>query len=128
MQMNATVQNHGHANSAHAGTVNAASRVNVTHTAISMMYAHEVYMDAEAFGVAVTRRPGAASQQLTPYERSRLLDVLCHAQIYQAQCEGEDKVFQVWLVPSDAQDAKPRLMWFTIRKDVDAYLISLSDL
>lgn len=128
MQMNATGGTPGTADWEHASTEKAATRVDVTSAAMSVMYAQEVYMDAEAFGVAVTRRPGAASQQLTPYERSRLLDVLCHAQIFQAKCHEEDKVFQVWLVPSDAQDAKPRLMWFTIRKDANAYLIALSDL
>lgn len=127
MQMFAAGAPTGDAEFALASTEQTAERVDVTATAISLHFALDVYMDAEAFGVAVTRRQGAANQQLTPDERARLLDVLCHAQIYQAKCHIEEKVFQVWLVPSDARDAKPRLMWLTIRRGTDAYFISLSD-
>lgn len=100
--------------------------VDVTQTANSLMFHGQVFMDAEAFGVAVTRRQDAR-KALSAVERTRLLDVLCHADIYRGACESEAKAFQVWLVPTDAQDGKVRLTWFQIRKESGRYVIELND-
>lgn len=109
-----------------SNTEEALKRVDVTHTANSLMFHGEVFMDAEAFGVAVTRRQ-EARKALNTVERTRLLDVLCHAEIYRGACQSEAKAFQVWLVPTDAQDGKVRLTWFQIRKDSGSYVIELND-
>jgi hypothetical protein len=100
--------------------------VDVTNTSASLVFSDRVFMEVETFGVSVSRRPQARIN-LDQVERIRLLDVLCHAQVFQGSCQLETKQFVVWLVPTDAQDGRVRLMWFQIRKEKMGYLISLSD-
>lgn len=103
--------------------------IDVSQAAKSVMFAGELAMDCEAFGVTVTRRPGATESNLTPYERARLLDVLCHAQSIQRQAQDGEKEFPIWIVSSDARDARTRAIWLSISKtDRGSYLIRLSDI
>ncbi len=105
-------------------------RIDVSAAATAALLFGRVFMDAEAFGVAVSRRPGAEGSNLTPYERGRLLDVLCHAQAIQRTCNAQQEAsFPVWIVSSDARDAKPRAQWLVMCLQEDgSYLIRLSDL
>lgn len=101
-----------------------------------------VLMEAEAFGVTVTRRPGAITASgavqasagigldLSSHERGRLLDVLCHAQAVQGKCSiTQETSFPVWIVSSDARDAQPRAVWLVMSRQASgAFHIKLSDL
>lgn len=96
-----------------------------------LLFGGGVRMDAEAFGVTVSRRDGATQASLSPHERGRLLDVLCHAHAVHGQCnELQPAVtFPVWIVSSDARDSKPRATWLALtRDDRGGYVIGLSDL
>ncbi len=105
-------------------------RVDVSAAAQDVLLYGAVSMDAEAFGVTVSRRLGAAPANLTPYERGRLLDVLCHAHAVHRRCTPEEEVtFPIWIVSSDARDAKPRAQWLVLSHlDAGGLLIRLSDL
>lgn len=101
-------------------------KVDVTSVAGQLMIPGPVFMDAEAFGVAVSRRQDAR-ESLLAIERTRLLDVLCHARVLLSTGLEDAQAFQVWLVPTDAGDGKPRLVWFKLSKPGDSYLIELND-
>jgi hypothetical protein len=107
-----------------------AQAVDVSHVAQSVLFYGHIVMEAEAFGMAVTRRPGADGTDLTPYERTRLLDVLCHAQCFRQKSEFSECTFAVWLVSSDARDSRARTHWFAMKRDdsTGIYLVRLSDL
>lgn len=104
--------------------------IDVSTAAVAVLLFGKVLMDAEAFGVTVSRRPGAEGTNLTSYERGRLLDVLCHAQAFQRTCSTQQEAnFPVWIVSSDARDAQPRAQWLVMSMQEDgSYLIRLSDL
>lgn len=85
-----------------------------------------VSMEAEAFGVAVTRRADAAAHNLTMAERARLLDVLLHAREVQAACIGARRTFSVWTVSSDARDNQARMLWLSLTDEGGAFVIRLS--
>lgn len=130
MQIDSQVLTAGPAFQAHAviSSLPEASEIEVTQVAQRAMFAGAVALDAEAFGVAVTRRPGATLSNLTAHESSRLIDVLCHAKNSQHLCQEQESEFSVWVVSSDARDARPRALWFTMHKAPDAsYHIRLSD-
>lgn len=99
------------------------------------MYAHsalmfgDVRMDAEAFGVCVSRRTDATVENLSFDERAHLLDVLTHARRCQLDAIELDQSFCVWLVSCDARDRQPRNAWLTLSRRRDGvFLIGLSDL
>lgn len=103
-------------------------QIDVSAMAPRAMFAGHAVMDAETFGVAVTRRQDAEMSNLTPTEQSRLLDVLVHARAVQHQCDDEGREFPLWLVSSDTRDNRARAVWMTMRKvDQGAYTITLSD-
>ena len=104
-----------------------AQNIDVTKTARDLLFPEAVMMDPEAFGVCVTRRQDANEGNLTPHERARLLDVLCHAQSVQRQARFAAKEFPIWVVSSDARDARPRALWLTLRWVAYGYNIKLSD-
>ena len=116
-----------HVEESGAPTIN---RIDVSTVAQAVLLFGTVLMDAEAFGVTVSRRPGANGQNLTPYERSRLLDVLCHAQAIQRTCNAQQEAsFPVWIVSSDARDSQPRSQWLVMSlQDNGSYFIRLSDM
>lgn len=104
--------------------------VDVSLLAQAVLLFGNVRMDAEAFGVTVSRRQGAATSALTPNERDRLLDVLCHAHAVRGQCKTlrHAVTFPVWVVSSDASDPKPRVTWLVLTRDErGGYVIGLSD-
>lgn len=129
MPINATDDEVRSAGPAHVGSTAAQHKsVDVSSVAVVAAFAGHVTMDAEAFGVTVSRRPGACDTDLTGYERGRLLDVLCHAKAVQRQCQEHETEFPVWVVSSDARDARPRVLWMAIRKEPNGgYHIHLSD-
>ena len=87
-----------------------------------------VFMDAEAFGVLVTRRPDANATSLSSYEDSRLLDVLVHMKDVLPRCEDSGCEFQIWAISSDARDAKARCHWVSLEKGNDgSYRLSMTD-
>ncbi|GEM_PF-2220045 len=105
-----------------------APTIDVSAYAASALMFGDVRMDAEAFGVTVTRRVDASLDNLSPYERARLLDVLWHAQRKQLACLEGEQAFPVWTISSDARDAQPRNIWLIIsRTPQGSYLIGLSD-
>lgn len=115
------------------GTVSEASVATVDHdvsiAAQRFLISAPVFMDAEAFGVTVSRRPQATPAMLTNYEMARLLDVLSHAQVKVHESPEGESEFPMWLVSSDCRDAQPRVVWLIIsRHDGTGYRISLSDL
>ncbi len=90
--------------------------IDVSETAKAAMFFGEVEMEPEAFGVTVTRREIASEADLTPEERARLLDVLCHAKPHQAASNSPaGKSFPIWVVSSDSRDGKNRTQWLTMR-------------
>ena len=109
-----------------------ATQVDVSASALAMSLALAVKLDAEAFGVTVTRRPGANERNLTGCERARLLAVLAEAKDLLMKCDAhysdtEEKQFPFWVVSSDARDAKPRMLWLEIRVEPNGYAIGLTD-
>ncbi len=107
-----------------------AHKVDVSQVAMAIVLSGSITMDPEAFGVAVSRRPGAEQGQLTGYERSRLLDVLCHAKAVMSHCQelGAEKEFVQWLVSSDARDSSARAHLLAVRREAaGGYHIRLSD-
>ncbi len=106
-----------------------APAVDVSEVAQSALFYGHVVMEAEAFGMTVSRRPGANGTNLSPYERTRLLDVLCHAQCFRQKSKSSESTLPVWLVSSDARDARARTHWFAMKRDLaGTYVIRLSDL
>lgn len=103
--------------------------IDVSFIAESVLFYGHVVMEAEAFGMTVSRRPGANGTNLTAYERTRLLDVLCHAQCFRQKSETSESTFAVWLVSSDARDSRARTHWFAMkRNESGVFVIRLSDL
>lgn len=78
-------------------------------------------MQAECFGVTVTRRPEAKPENLTAYELHRALDVLVHVrdnlQLQSEPAEVRECEFPMWVVSSDSRDAQPRVVWLVFRMD-----------
>lgn len=78
-------------------------------------------MQAECFGVAVTRRPGAKPENLTAYELHRVLDVMVHVRDNLQQqpepAEVGECEFPMWVVSSDSRDAQPRVVWLVFHMD-----------
>ena len=105
-----------------------AQPIDVSNTAQAVLFCCPVLMDAEAFGVTVTRRDGARPDNLSADERTRLLDVLCHAQGFQTQAFEREHRFPIWIVSSDARDARHRTHWLVLARDpLGRFLITLSD-
>ena len=120
MPVNATENEVRSAGPAHVGSTAAQLKsVEVSGVANDAAFAGHVTMDAEAFGVSVSRRTGACDTNLIGNERGRLLDVLCHAKAVQRQCQEGETEFPVWIVSSDARDARPRVLWMAMRKESD---------
>lgn len=90
--------------------------VNVSPFADRLNIVAEVWMEAEAFGVLVTRRPGARVDELTSYEESRLLDVLVHMKEALSRCDDDGCEFNLWAIPSDSRDSKARAHWLDLAK------------
>ena len=102
--------------------------VDVSRHAWRLSVCASVHIDPEAFGVMVTRRPDAKVTSLTAYEESRLLDVLVHMKEALPRCNENGCEFQVWVISSDARDAKPRVQWVTLEKGAQgSYELCLSD-
>lgn len=102
--------------------------IDVSVIAESVLFYGHVVMDVEAF-VTVSRRAGADGTNLTPYERTRLLDVLCHAQCFRQNSDTSECTFPVWLASSDAEDSRARTHWFAMkRNELGVFVIRLSDL
>lgn len=111
-----------------AQKTNGLPAVDISQVAQAVLFYGSVAMDAEAFGVTVTRRGGVDGSNLTSEERTRLLDVLCHAQSIQAQCRRSSKTFPVWIVSCDARDARPRAHWLSLAPvGPGQFIIRLSD-
>ncbi len=102
--------------------------VDVSYTGRMVQFWSPVVLDAETFGVLVTRRTGASGTNLVPQESARLLDVLVAAKEFMGQCEEEPRQFNLWVISSDARDAKPRNVWLELKKQAGAYRISLTDM
>lgn len=102
--------------------------VDVSFLAARLSITAVVLMEAEAFGVLVTRRPGVKVSELTRYEESRLLDVLVHMKESLIRCDGEGCEFSLWAIPSDCCDSRARVHWMELIKDGDgACRLALSD-
>lgn len=132
MQFNAPDHQVRPACQAHGGQpVSAATQnIDVSQAAAAITWTSSVTMEPEAYGVTVSRRPGAEQGRLTGYERARLLDVLCHAKAELSQCQepGAEKEFAIWLVSSDSRDACARVNLLAVRRDhAGGYHIRLSD-
>lgn len=84
-------------------------------------------IEAEAFGVLITRRPMATENDLTAYETARLLDVLFHAREFIGQCDEEPRQFNMWVLPSDACDSKARNLWLQLEVTTAGYHIRMTD-
>jgi hypothetical protein len=82
--------------------------VDISQVAQAVLFYGNVAMDAEAFRVTVTRLSGADGSNLTSEERTRLLDVLCHAQSIQSQWRQSSKTFPVWIVASELRRVPAR--------------------
>lgn len=92
------------------------------------LFASRVFVEAEAFGVTVTRRPRACVEVLDASEMARLLDLLSHASARLQECQEGEVEFPMWVVSSDCRDAKPRPVWLVLcQLDGRGYRISLSD-
>lgn len=92
------------------------------------LFASPVLVDAEAYGVTVTRRQGAGVAELDPPEEARLLDLLSHASARLHECQEGEVEFPMWVVSSDCRDAKPRPVWLVLGQlEGGGYRISLSD-
>lgn len=102
--------------------------VDVSQVARHIHFWSPVVLDNEAFGVMVTRREGTNSANLLPRESARLLDLLIAAKEFLGQCEQEPKQFDVWAIPSDSRDGRPRNIWLEMRMDAGAYRIVLADM
>ncbi len=117
---------------ASGATMAVAAQLTMPETIDVSAHAHQalmfgaVYMEAEAFGVAVTRRTDASADNLTMAERARLLDVLLHARDVQADCIGARRTFSVWTVSSDARDNQARMLWLSMTDEGGAFVIRLS--
>lgn len=108
------------------------NQIDVSASARAIALALTVKVDAEAFGVTVTRRPGANESNLTDCERVRLLGVLAEVKDLLMKCDADaagvqEKQFPFWIVSSDARDAKPRMLWLEIRAQANGYAIGLTD-
>lgn len=102
--------------------------IDVSRHARRLIVTASVLMEAEAFGVLVTRRPDANVTSLSSYESSRLLDVLVHMKEALPRCEDSGCDFQIWTISSDARDAKARCHWVSLEKGADGrYRLSMSD-
>lgn len=101
--------------------------IDVSTVARRLQFFRPVFMEAEAFGIFVTRRDTATTANLDAAEQVRLLDVLSVASAFMGNCDEEAKQFEHWLIPSDARDAKPRQMWGEVQQRGDSYRISLVD-
>lgn len=114
------------------GPVDQPSQVDVSASARAIALALTVKVDAEAFGVTVTRRPGANEHNLAGSERVRLLGLLAEVKDLLMKCDAQEsdaqeKQFPIWVVSSDARDAKPRMLWLEIRAQANGYAIGLTD-
>ena len=106
----------------------ATEMIDVSHQCSRLNGPAHVFMEAEAFGVLVTRRPGADPTLLSSYEDSRLLDVLVHMKDALPRCEESGCEFQIWAISSDARDAKARCHWVSLEKGNDgSYLLFMTD-
>lgn len=100
--------------------------IDVSSYAQSALMFGDVSMEAEAFGVAVTRRQDAKVDNLDALERARLLDVLLHAQKVQMDCIEGQRTFNLWAISSDARDMQPRNLYLTMRRLHGRFVIRLS--
>lgn len=91
-------------------------------------FARPVHMEAESFGVLVTRRPGARADALRGYEQARLLSVLASAAEFIGQCDEEPRQVQHWEIPSDSRDGLPRCMWIQLEIAAGGYRLVLTQL
>lgn len=102
--------------------------VDITSVAQKLHFWRKVNMDAEAFGVLVTRRPCTDASDLLEHEATRLLAVLVEAKEFMGQVDAEAKQFEIAAIPSDARDGKARTFWCELASQNDAYLITLADI
>ena len=100
--------------------------IDVSAYAHSSLMFGDVALDAEAFGVAVTRRPDASIDNLNVDERGRLLDLLWHAQKVQMECIEGQRTFSLWTISSDARDMQPRNLYLTMRRHPGRFVITLA--
>lgn len=99
--------------------------INVTTFATLFGFGLPVRMEAETFGVLVTRRPGASTADVRPYERSRLLATLATVVPYLGCCDEEPCQAEHWVIPSDSMDGLARCMWVQLAIEGDGYVISM---
>ena len=102
--------------------------VDVSTVAKQIHFGGPITMDAEAFGVLVTRREGAQAGNLLTHEHSRLLDVLVSAKEWLGQCDEEERQFNIWTISSDARDARARNVWLEMGKVDQSHHITLTDM
>lgn len=100
--------------------------VDVSASARCFGFARSVHMDAEAFGVLVTRRPAAQAAELRPYERARLLAALASLAEYVGQCDEEPRQVEHWVISSDSRDNLPRCLWIQLEVTPVGYLVTLT--
>lgn len=103
--------------------------VDVSRYARRLSVGVSVVMDAELFGILVTRRPDAKIATLSSYEEGRLLDVLVHMREALPRSDESGGEFHIWAISSDAGDAKARVHWVTMKRNTDGgnYRLSMSD-
>lgn len=101
--------------------------VDVTPLARYVQFGRPVLLDAETFGVTVTRRETADTSNLTPPEAARLLDLLIAAKPFIGCCDEELRQFEHWVVSSDARDNRPRCVWMQISLSGANYVITMTD-
>lgn len=100
--------------------------VDVSVVASRFLFQRNVLVEQETFGVLVTRRSIQNLGQLTADENSRLLSLLSHATEFMGNCDAEPRQYDLWALPSDAQDGKPRRHWVQMTVCESAYCLTLA--
>lgn len=102
--------------------------VDVSHTAQKAHFGRPVVVEAETFGVLVTRHSTLVENGLTTQEQSRLLDLLIAAKEFMGACDDEPRQFEFWAIPSDARDQKARMVWINMELNGGRYELVMTQL
>lgn len=100
----------------------------VTAEAHKLHWCAQVFLTEEVFESCVTARPHASSDDLTPYERARLLDLLVHAMPWVESAKTLPSQFKHWFINSDARTPAPRCMLIQLElTEEQHFLLSFFD-
>lgn len=102
--------------------------VEVSHIANKVHFGHPVFVEAETYGVLVTRRSASEAHSLTTHENTRLLDLLIAAKEFMGGCDEEARQFEFWAIPSDARDHKARMVWISMEFKGGQYELTMTQL